>query len=178
LRNHGIGALGFRDLRQAICSILIETSFHHSDHRNVIYVSNSTVPKLVRWRVILSEYQYTVEHISGKESVVADGLTRVHRAELQHVPAHHQHLYLDSSRSTTSEEFARALLQRVCVFGVPKQIRVDGGTQFNSKITVDLQTLLNYKQLTVVAYHPQAFGGAAHEGSHEAPQGPSVREAY
>jgi RNase H-like domain found in reverse transcriptase len=68
-----------------------------TDHRNLIYLSNSTVSKLVRWRVILSEYQSTVEHISGKEKVVADGLTRVHREELQHVPAHHQHLYLDDT---------------------------------------------------------------------------------
>jgi hypothetical protein len=51
----------------------------------------------VRWRVILSEYQYTVEHISGKENVVADGLTRVNRAQLQHIPAHHQHLYNDDT---------------------------------------------------------------------------------
>jgi Integrase zinc binding domain len=85
------------------------------------------------------------------------------------------------SRSTTSEEFSRALLQWVCVFGVPKEIRTDGGTQANSKLAVDLQTLLNYEQLTVVAYHPQANGLAERrmkEVSHEAPQSSGVREAY
>jgi hypothetical protein len=46
----------------------------------------------VRWCVILSE-----EHISGKENEVVDGLTRVHRAQLQHIPAHHQHLYVDDT---------------------------------------------------------------------------------
>jgi hypothetical protein len=54
------------------------------------------------------------------------------------------------SRSTTSEEFARALLQWVAVFGVPTQIRTDGETQFNSNLTKDLQSLLNYQQLIVV----------------------------
>jgi len=26
-----------------------------TDHKNLLYLSNSTIPKLVRWRVILSE---------------------------------------------------------------------------------------------------------------------------
>jgi cleavage and polyadenylation specificity factor subunit 1 len=277
-----------------------------TDHRNLLYLSNSTVPKLVRWRVLLSEYQYTVEHISGKENVVADGLTRVHRSQLQYIKPNKRHLYHDDtiprvfrlvgedmegseegyvedsdednehlealgpierrnifsrfhnsmvghfgidrtlkalakaghgwrgmradvtgwinecgicqkikhqrhsgwedeyehhlysteplknvsvdtagpfpedehgnqhiilivddfskfvglypSRSTTSEEYAQALIQWVAIFGVPYQVRSDGATQFNSKLSTDLKSLLNYQHLTVVAYHPQANG--------------------
>ena len=48
-----------------------------TDHKNLIYLANSTVPKLVRWRIILSEFKYLIEHIPGVSNVVADGLTRV-----------------------------------------------------------------------------------------------------
>ena len=36
------------------------------DHKNSVFLSNSTIPNLVRWRVLLSEFQYQVEHISLK----------------------------------------------------------------------------------------------------------------
>ena len=44
------------------------------------------------------------------------------------------------------------------IFGVPKEIRSDGGSQFTSKLATDLPSLLRYKHLVVVAYHPQANG--------------------
>jgi RNase H-like domain found in reverse transcriptase len=48
-----------------------------TDHRNLLYLANSTVSKLVRWRVLLSEYNFTVKHIAGKANIVTDGLTRL-----------------------------------------------------------------------------------------------------
>ena len=38
---------------------------------------HSSIPTLVRWRVILSEYRYVIEHIPGDQNIVADGLIRV-----------------------------------------------------------------------------------------------------
>jgi RNase H-like domain found in reverse transcriptase len=52
-----------------------------TDYKNLLYLSNSTIPKLVRWRVILSEYQFVISHIPSTENVVADGLTRVFRTQ-------------------------------------------------------------------------------------------------
>ena len=45
-------------------------------------------------------------------------------------------------------------------FWVPKEIRSDGGSQFTpkTKLAMGLATLLRYKHLVVVAYHPQANG--------------------
>ena len=54
-----------------------------TDHRNLVYLASSSVPKLVRWRVILSEYRFLIEHIPGAQNVVADGLTRVCRADFE-----------------------------------------------------------------------------------------------
>jgi Integrase zinc binding domain/Integrase core domain len=277
-----------------------------TNHRNLIYLANSNIPKLVRWRVLLSEFQFSVVHIPGKENVIADGMTRVFRTEYAtfysfkrsvHVddtilrifrlegegmtPAdegqiesdsedyewlepvgpieshaifakfhnssvghfgventlktmaamghgwrgmrkdvrnwisecaicqkikyqrdpqwqdaleHHLHrlkplasLSIDTlgplpedehgnsyvivivdnfskfiglypARRTTSEEFVRALLQWVGVFGIPEEIRTDGGSQFNSKLATDFKSLLKYEHLVVFAYRPQANG--------------------
>ena len=48
-----------------------------TDHRNLIYILGSSIPKIVRWRLQLSEYDFAIEHVPGKENVVADGLSRV-----------------------------------------------------------------------------------------------------
>ena len=60
--------------------------------------------------------------------------------------------------STTSKDLIGALIQWVDIFGVPKEIRSDGGSQFTSKLTDDLSALLRYKHLVVVPYRSQANG--------------------
>ena len=62
------------------------------------------------------------------------------------------------AQNTTSKEFVRALTQWVSIFGIPKEIRSDGGSQFTSQLLADLCSLLHYHYLLVVAYHPQANG--------------------
>lgn len=55
-------------------------SGHHfivqTDHRNILFLHQSDVPKLVRWRLRLQEYDFTVEHIAGSANIVADVLSR------------------------------------------------------------------------------------------------------
>lgn len=55
-------------------------SGHHfilqTDHKNLVYLHRAEVPKLVRWRLRLQEYDFTVEHIPGKDNIVADILSR------------------------------------------------------------------------------------------------------
>jgi len=63
---------------------------------------------------------------------------------------------LNPARRTTSKEFVHALLQWVSIFGAPKEIRTDGGSQFSSQLSSDLASLLGYNHLVIVAYHPQA----------------------
>ena len=54
-----------------------------ADHKNL---ANSTVPKLVRWRILLSEFRFQIEHIPGSQNVVADGLTRVFHVDYKKLP--------------------------------------------------------------------------------------------
>jgi len=54
---------------------------HHfilqTDHRNMLYLEKSQAPKLIRWRLRLQEYLFTIEHIPGKDNVIADALSRL-----------------------------------------------------------------------------------------------------
>ena len=69
-----------------------------TDHfRNLLYLSNSSVPKLVCWRFPLLEFQFFVQHIPGDQNIVVDGLTRVSRTTLMELPKHKRHLYVDDS---------------------------------------------------------------------------------
>ena len=65
-------------------------------------------------------------------------------------------LYL--AKNTTSAEYIWALIQWVSIFGVLKEIMADGGSLFTSKMAAALASLLRFKHLIVVTYHPQANG--------------------
>jgi hypothetical protein len=49
-----------------------------TDHRNLVWIETSQVPIVVRWRVLLQSYIFTVRHIPGKDNNVADWLSRMH----------------------------------------------------------------------------------------------------
>ena len=47
-----------------------------TDHQNLVYIDKAVSAKVVRWRMALQEYEYTIHHIAGKCNVVADALSR------------------------------------------------------------------------------------------------------
>ncbi len=48
-----------------------------TDHRNLLWMEKSTASKIVRWRLALQSFQFTVEHIAGRDNIVADALSRI-----------------------------------------------------------------------------------------------------
>ena len=56
-----------------------------TDHKTLVYFANSTVPKL-RWRILLSEFRFQMEHIPGAQNVVSDGLTRIFQLDYEKLP--------------------------------------------------------------------------------------------
>ncbi|KAG9395249.1 hypothetical protein J8273_0470 [Carpediemonas membranifera] len=51
----------------------------HTDHRNLVYLlqRKELSKKLLRWVTVLSDYTFTISHISGNANVMADMLSRV-----------------------------------------------------------------------------------------------------
>ncbi len=64
----------------------------YTDHRNLLYIEGSVNPKVTRWRIMLSQYDFDVQHIAGTSNGVADALSRlvVHAAEVQ--PSHERNI--------------------------------------------------------------------------------------
>ena len=49
-----------------------------SDHRNLQWMESSQVPKIVRWRLALQDFDFMVRHIPGVDNTVADYFSRLH----------------------------------------------------------------------------------------------------
>ena len=55
-----------------------------TDHQNLLYLNNSNISsKVLRWKMFLQEYDFKIEHIAGKDNIVADGLSRIMAQEEQ-----------------------------------------------------------------------------------------------
>jgi hypothetical protein len=48
-----------------------------TDHKNLTYVNDPPSPKVRRWKITLQEYDFSLEHIPGKENIVADAFSRL-----------------------------------------------------------------------------------------------------
>ena len=47
-----------------------------TDHKNLVYIDESSSAKITRWRLQLQQYNFQVVHIAGRTNVVADALSR------------------------------------------------------------------------------------------------------
>lgn len=48
-----------------------------TDHANLQWIEASEVPKVIRWRIFLQSFLFTLRHIKGKFNLVADWLSRI-----------------------------------------------------------------------------------------------------
>jgi len=48
-----------------------------TDHRNLLWMEQSPVPKIMRWLIFLQAFCFVVEHIPGKHNLVADYFSRI-----------------------------------------------------------------------------------------------------
>jgi transposase InsO family protein len=48
-----------------------------TDHRNLVYINETKSSKILRWKLLIQEYDFHIEHIPGKFNVVSDTFSRV-----------------------------------------------------------------------------------------------------
>ena len=52
-----------------------------TDHLNLLWLyENDVQGRVARWAVKLPAYDFTIEHIKGKDNIVADGISRLRGA--------------------------------------------------------------------------------------------------
>ena len=49
-----------------------------TDHRNLQWMQNSEIPKVVRWRLALQQFDFSIRHIKGTLNVVPDFFSRIY----------------------------------------------------------------------------------------------------
>ena len=57
----------------------------HTDHQNILYGKLSN-DRITRWRLLLEEFGPTYVHVSGKQNIVADALSRLEKEQRQLKP--------------------------------------------------------------------------------------------
>ncbi|WP_331035211.1 reverse transcriptase domain-containing protein [Lactovum miscens] len=77
-----------------------------SDHKSLIYLFSLKDPssRLTRIRLDLEEHNFVIEHIKGKDNVVADALSRIHIDELKSIRVLTQKVLKIQTRSMTKAQ--------------------------------------------------------------------------
>ena len=57
-----------------------------TDHRNLLFISQSSNPMIVRWLMALSEFSFKVEFIAGVDNGIADSMSRLCRNNMVDSP--------------------------------------------------------------------------------------------
>jgi hypothetical protein len=79
----------------------------HTDHQNLTYIRDSGSAKVIRWKLDIQTYRFTLVHIPGPDNVVADFFSRNHAAEEDDFQVEDENnvvQYLASLSIDTSEE--------------------------------------------------------------------------
>jgi hypothetical protein len=69
-----------------------------TDHNNLLWIEASAVPKVIRWRVYLQSFSFTLRHIAGKKNLVADWLSRAPTVDSTQLQALDSFLFTLSGR--------------------------------------------------------------------------------
>ena len=48
-----------------------------TDHRNLIYINETKSSKILRWKLLIQEYDFQIEHIPGRHNTISDAFSRV-----------------------------------------------------------------------------------------------------
>ena len=48
-----------------------------TDHKNLTYINFGNSAKILRWKLMIQEYDFDIEHVAGEENIIADAFSRL-----------------------------------------------------------------------------------------------------
>ncbi|KAK6126806.1 hypothetical protein DH2020_039454 [Rehmannia glutinosa] len=112
----------------------------HTDHAAIKYLfdKKNAKPRLIRWILLLQEFDVEIRDRKGCENMVADHLSRLE--------------YKKVMRFLKKYLFTR--------FGTPRALISDGGSHYVNKLMSNLLAKYGVRHKVALAYHPEANGQA------------------
>ncbi|XP_052181891.1 uncharacterized protein LOC127794684 [Diospyros lotus] len=136
---------------EKFCSYLNGTKvIIYSDHAALKYLfSKEAKPRLIRWILLLQEFDLEIRDKKGTENLVVDHLSRLTTSE-EPSPLQDNFPY----------EYLFSLQETVPWFGTPKAMISDRGTHFCNRVVATLLKKCNVTHHISIAYHLQTSGQA------------------
>lgn len=132
-----------------------------SDHKPLVYLFSLKDPtsKLARLRLDLSEYNFTISHIPGKDNVVADALSRIHINDIKNIANYDDqvNVFVTTRKQTRaqikndkkSEKNANNATNEIIDPKVPNIIVVDNNEIIKGIPYIQLQLSENHKKVHI-----------------------------
>ncbi|KAM1063636.1 hypothetical protein ACFX2A_028378 [Malus domestica] len=123
----------------------------YTDHAALKYLltKKEAKPRLIRWMLLLQEFDIEIRDKKGSENVVADHLSRlVHEEEVVPIP------------ETFPDEQLMSIEVSMPWFGMPRVLISDGGSHFCNRTIEALLKKYGVTHKVATPYHPQTSGQA------------------